>query len=256
MNILVGIIIAVVLVIIYSISVAPSNSTSVTQKAPSQIGREGENEVSELLKSLPQNYHVISDVIIPTQHGTTQIDHVVVCPYGIFVIETKNYKGWIFGSNNSKKWKQTFKTEHHYFYNPIKQNWAHIYALSELLKLYKKFFKPVVVFSDDAALNVESTTPVINMRELKSHILGFTQELFTPKQVEEIYNAIFKQDLNGIEIEEQHIQTVKNNIAKQNESIDQGKCPRCSGELVLRNGKYGQFYGCSNYPRCRFTQDV
>lgn len=249
MGIVVGIIIFV-LVIVFFISIP------VDTNCPSQIGAEGEHEVSELLKSLPQDYHEISDVIIPTKYGTTQIDHVVVSPYGIFVIETKNYSGWIFGSNNSKKWKQTFKTGSHYFYNPIKQNWAHIYALSELLNLYIKSFKPVVVFSDEATLNVESTTPVINMHELKSHILGFTQKLFAPEQVEEIYNVIDKQDLDGTDIEQQHIQTVKNKIAKQNETIAQGKCPRCGGKLILRNGKYGQFYGCSNYPRCRFTHDI
>jgi len=246
-SILVGIIIIIVWVIIL-VSIAP--------KDPSQIGAEGENEVSELLKRLPSDYREISDVIIPTKYGTTQIDHVVVSPYGIFVIETKNYSGWIFGSNNSKKWKQTFKTESHYFYNPIKQNWAHIYALSELLNLYIKSFKPVVVFSDEATLNVESTTPVINMRELKSYILSFSHEIFTHEQVEEIYTIIDKQDLDGTDIEEQHVRTLKYKIAKQNETIAQGKCPRCNGKLVLRNGKYGQFYGCSNYPHCRFTHDI
>ena len=98
--------------------------------------------VSFILSSLPQEYHVINDVIIPDQvtdpskKYTTQIDHVVVSPYGVFVIETKNYDGWILGAEETKKWKQTFKTTPtQSFYNPIKQNWGHTYALAEHLKL-------------------------------------------------------------------------------------------------------------------------
>lgn len=248
-NSMLGIIIfAVVLVII----VCNLDSS----RTPSQIGEEGENRVSKILRGLPQDYYEIGDVIIPTQNSTTQIDHVVVSRYGIFVIETKNYSGWIFGSDNSKKWKQTFKSQSHYFYNPIKQNWAHIYALSELLNLYKKSFKPVVVFSDDATLNIKSTTPVINMSELERHILSFTCEIFTLDQVEEIRNTIISKNLLGTDAGGKHVQTVRDKIAKERGTIKQGKCPRCSGNLVLRNGKYGQFYGCSNYPRCRFTQDI
>lgn len=243
----VTVIIAVLIIVLF---------TSVVQKTPSQIGTEGENEVSGILQSLPCIYHEIRNVIIPTKNGTSQIDHVVVSRYGIFVIETKNYSGWIFGSNNSKKWKQTFKTESHYFYNPIKQNWSHVYALSELLKLYKGAFKPVVVFSDKATLNVESTTPVINMCELRNHILSFTQEIFTPEQAKEIYETIKKKQLAGPKIDVAHLQTIKDELEEQRQSIEQGKCPRCNGNLVLRNGKYGLFYACTNYPRCRFTQDI
>jgi len=245
-NIIVGIIIIVLIIF----------CNSATPKDPSQIGAEGENKVSKILRGLPQDYYEIGNIIIPTKNSTTQIDHVVVSRYGVFVIETKNYSGWIFGSDNSKKWKQTFKSESHYFYNPIKQNWAHIYALSELLNLFEKAFKPVVVFSDNATLNVKSTTPVINISELERHIVSFTCEIFTLEQVEEIRNTITSKNLLGTDARDKHVQTVRDKIAKERETIKQEKCPRCSGNLVLRNGKYGQFYGCSNYPRCRFTQDI
>ena len=135
---------------------------------PTNKGKAGEDRVSLVLRSLPQEYLVVDNVIIPDQGTeprnkyTTQIDHVVVSPFGIFVIETKNYSGWIFGSEKSKRWKQTFKTTRgHYFYNPIKQNWGHTFALAERLHLNTRKFKPIVVFSDDCELNVESTTPVV-----------------------------------------------------------------------------------------------
>jgi hypothetical protein len=41
-------------------------------------------------------YHSINNVTIPTANGTTLIDHIIVSKYGIFVVETKNIKGWIY----------------------------------------------------------------------------------------------------------------------------------------------------------------
>ena len=51
-------------------------------------------------------YHLIKNVTLPTEDGSTQIDHVIVSRYGVFVVETKNMKGWIFGSPNQKTWTQ------------------------------------------------------------------------------------------------------------------------------------------------------
>lgn len=98
---------------------------------PSVKGFFGEISIRILLKFLNKDkYLIINDVLIPTNNGTTaQIDHIVVSIYGIFVIETKNYNGWIFGSENSKNWTQViYKTKNH-FYNPIMQNKGHIKAL-------------------------------------------------------------------------------------------------------------------------------
>ncbi|MBQ2961072.1 MAG: NERD domain-containing protein [Oscillospiraceae bacterium] len=226
-------------------------------ETPAQIGERGERKVSGILHNLPENYYVIDDLTIPTQYSTTQIDHVVVSVYGIFVIETKNYSGWIFGADNTKKWKQTFRSKSNYFYNPIKQNWAHIYALSKLSKIDLWCFRPVVAFSDAATLNVESSTPVINMHQLKRHILSYTNEIFSPEQAIEIYNYLYNMDIIGDNLDKDiHVHNVQNRIEAQNEAIQQGKCPRCGGNLMLRTGRYGQFYGCSNYPQCRFTCDI
>lgn len=75
---------------------------------PSVKGYFGELTIRILLKLLDKDkYKVINNVIIPSVDGkTAQIDHIVVSVYGIFVIETKNYNGWIFGSENSQNWTQ------------------------------------------------------------------------------------------------------------------------------------------------------
>ncbi len=230
---------------------------------PSNIGIEGENEVSNILRSLPQEYVAINNVIIPDQSTdpskkyTTQIDHVVVSPFGIFVIETKNYSGWIFGSEKSKRWKQTFKTTSgHYFYNPIKQNWGHTFALAEHLQLDIRVFKPVVVFSNNCELNVETTTPVIYMSQLRGLILNYTQEIIPSNRVAWICDRLCRINLIGEEFERKHIQSIGERLTEKQMTIQEGKCPRCGGELRLRNGRYGAFYGCSNYPKCNYTQDA
>lgn len=224
---------------------------------PKFIGKVGENKVARILNSLPREYKVVNNVIIPNQRGTSQIDHIVLSPYGIFVIETKNYSGWIFGNEQSEKWKQTFKTtQGNYFYNPIKQNWGHIYSLSAFFQLDKWIFKSIIVFSNAAKLKIDTETPVINMSRLKRQILSYRQQIMSTDDVALIYDKIIKTNLVGAENEKRHINAVKNKVAEQQTALRNGKCPKCGNDLVLRDGKYGQFYGCANYPRCKFTQKI
>lgn len=226
-------------------------------RSPRFIGRAGENKVARILNSLPKEYKVINNVIIPHQNGTSQIDHIVLSPYGIFVVETKNYSGWIFGNEKSEKWKQTFKTkQENYFYNPIKQNWGHIYSLSTCLQLDKWIFKPIIVFSNEARLKVDAEIPVVNMNRLKRHILSYRQQMMSTNDVAFIYDKICNINLVGAENEKKHINSVRSKVAEQEEALRNGKCPKCGNDLVLRNGKFGRFYGCSNYPRCKFTQKI
>lgn len=63
------------------------------------------------LKLPRDEYTIYWNVTLPTPDGTTQIDHIVVSPYGIFVIETKAYGGWIFGDRRQKQWTQTFSVK-------------------------------------------------------------------------------------------------------------------------------------------------
>lgn len=226
----------------------------------SHTGRIGENAVSFILCSLPQEYLVVNDVIIPDQttvpgeKHTTQIDHIVVSPYGIFVIETKNYSGWIFGSEESKRWKETFRTtQGSFFYNPIKQNWGHAYALAEHLQLDIRLFKPIVVFSDICELHVEATTPVVHMSQLKGLILDYRQEMIPRDDVAFIFNRLRNLSIVGEAVENRHIQSIGERLTEKEMAMRNGRCPRCGGELKLRSGRFGSFYGCSNYPKCRFT---
>ena len=254
--------IIIIVFILFFIIKSTENNDDIIDQPIIDKGKAGENAVSQILRSLPEEYLVIDNVIIPDQvtdpnkKYTTQIDHVVVSPFGIFVIETKNYSGWIFGNEKSKKWKQTFRTtEAQYLYNPIKQNWGHIYALAENLHLNSGVFKPIIVFSDDCELHISSTTPVVYMSELKECILQYTQEIIPRGDVTAIFDRLNEINLTGEEIEEQHINSIKERFIDKETTIQNGVCPHCGGKLVIHDGKYGPFYGCSNYPRCKFTYE-
>src|SRR5437867_2403048 len=100
-------------------------------------------------------YHRTDNVIIPSPSGTTQIDHILVSVFGIFVVETKNIKGWIFGSPDSDKWTQSIFGRKSQFQNPVKQNHRHTRCLSEYLHLDHDVFRPVVFFIGECEFKTE-----------------------------------------------------------------------------------------------------
>lgn len=90
---------------------------------PKIKGLIGEWRVRKQLERLPaEDYKILNDITIKAKKATSQIDHLIISPYGIFVIETKNYRGWIHGSENSEYWFQTIYRTKAKFRNPIKQN--------------------------------------------------------------------------------------------------------------------------------------
>ena len=123
-------------------------------------GRLGEASINFWAKRLlNQNvYHLIPDIMLPTPDGTTQIDHVIVSRYGIFVIETKTCKGWIYGSENEPQWTQVIFRRKERFQNPLRQNYKHTKTLSELTGIPENYFKSLVVFVGDCHFKTEMLT--------------------------------------------------------------------------------------------------
>jgi len=77
--------------------------------------------VNKLL--LDENYRIFNNVIIEAGIGSTQIDHVIVSKFGLFVIETKDKTGWIFGDHKREKWTQSIYGKIYQFQNPF-QEWS------------------------------------------------------------------------------------------------------------------------------------
>ena len=225
-------------------------------KMPAWKGKYSENLVTGEISELSSEYMVFNDLLFESNGRSTQIDHVVVSPYGVFVIETKGYKGWIFGSEDSEYWTQTIYKSKHQFYNPIKQNEGHVRFLRYLLKNAIEIpFVPIVVFNNAAELkvNVENSI-VINRRYLKESILQHKTRVLKEELVNWIVATINRSSKPSTkDLRKQHRTNVWAQQQKSKHFVENGICPKCGGQLVLRNGTFGRFYGCSNYPKCMFT---
>ena len=222
-----------------------------------QRGRQGEEEIQRILARLPQTeYVVLNDVLLPTVNGTAQIDHVVVSLYGVFVIEAKNYQGKIYGRRDSEKWSQYINGEKYNFRNPIKQNIGHVRAVEKATLISSKNIIPLVVFTGEATLKVSGCDEVIYDGMLYETICRYHTRVFTPELMNVYAKIIDEKIEENRETISAHVKGVKERTARWDQEVNAGQCPCCDGHLVLRKGKYGSFYGCSNYPKCKFTKNI
>jgi len=241
---------------------------------PTLKGKIGEGVVNlaAKLRLDPNIYHLLKDVTIPSKRGTTQIDHVIVSKFGLFVIETKNYKGWIYASARDPKWTQVNFKQKHRFQNPLRQNYAHICALAELLNLPKEKIHGVVCFMGDAKFKNGVPEGVFLEGHYVNHIESFQTPVFSETEVENMIQKIETGRLaRGIKTNRDHVRQLRR---KRTETEDQKPedikepsanhpsvnkaCPACGSVMVLRTAKRGtnagnQFWGCSRYPACRAT---
>ncbi len=239
-------------------------------KRPESVGKRGEIKVHNILSRLPEEFRVMDDVILKTVTGTTQIDHVVVSRYGVFAIETKNYRGKIYGYDNSNEWTQIIVTPVRYrsnpfkeytyvtknkLYNPVKQSLGHANAIKKALYNWPGLkVVPIVVFVGDASLaNVHSTHHVIYGDQLLTTIQNYTTEYLSDINVAEIVYQLSNKNVRQFVSDRTHVENVRKAQIVHNQKISSGICPRCGGKLIKREGQYGTFYGCSNYPKCKFT---
>lgn len=229
-------------------------------KSPKTKGKKGENKTSQSLKDLPhEKYFVLNDILLETEDGTAQIDHIVVSVYGIFVIETKNYQGIIYGSEKSYNWTQNIYGNKQSFKNPIHQNYGHIKTVEKALSSYGNLpIRSIVAFSEQAELHVETDeTPVIHTQEIGTCIKVLSKtETITEMLAKEIYDTLLDCNITDKEARKNHIAEAKFKKYVAEEKSFMGICPRCGGKLVERNGRTGVFIGCSNYPKCRYTENI
>lgn len=242
---------------------------AVLKKAFITPGQVGESKVAWRLSWLPKDeYFIINDLLFHVNKDhTTQIDHVVVSPYGIFVIETKNHTGYIYGGENSPNWKKYWKAwyrgiEHSdelTFQNPILQNEAHVEALKKVLvKFDIDSFISIIAFSPKAELKVQvNNANLMYWTQVRRFIRHFDNPVMSIDEAKQIYDYLLAINVCGKDARVKHATRalLNRNTYQQNADIAlaQGKCPKCGGDLIKRIGTYGAFYGCSNYPNCKYT---
>lgn len=261
---------ATFLYIVISLAIVSSAILGWWYNSPEYKGKEGENRVHSILLQLPDDYVILDNVVLRTDRGTTQIDHVVVSSYGVFAIETKNYRGEIYGDDNRKEWTQmivtdvtytkkwwktyTYVTKNH-FYNPVKQSLAHSIAIKNLLSQWSALkIVPIVVFTGSAVLkDVDSNYDVIYDFNLIETILRYRTMYLSDTDVQKVVGILLQNDVSEFVDNNAHVSNIYAYRAEMDIKIASGICPKCGGTLVKRTGRYGSFYGCSNYPKCKFT---
>jgi restriction system protein len=205
-----------------------------------------------------ETYHPIHNVTLPTPDGTTQIDHIFVSRFGIFVVETKNMKGWIFGDANQAQWTQKIYKESFRFQNPLRQNYKHVKALEAALNVSPEAIHSVVVFTGESTFKTAMPANVTRGGGYISYIKSFRDPVLTETEVQGIVAQIQSGRLEpSREMHRKHVERLK---SRSNPSAAR-KCPKCGSNMVLRTAKRGpnagkQFWGCSAYPKCKMVQNI
>lgn len=223
---------------------------------PTIRGVLGEREIKRKLSRLPsEDYRIINDVMIPCAYGLTQIDHVVGSKYGVFVIETKNMRGKIYGGERAKEWTKYSKGHKLAFKNPLHQNYGHVKAIVSLLNISGNSIIGIVVFTTSARI-MFSVSGVVYENQLINEISKYKNHIFDENDVARLCDKIQSSNQVSYKAKKDHVDRINAKRDSDELQVKYMNCPKCGGNLIVRNGKYGQFYGCSNYPKCRFTKNL
>lgn len=211
---------------------------------------------------------VLHDVLIDgADELTSQIDLLIIGVTGIYVVEVKMYSNAkVYGDGKKNQWYYYLGGKKFEIYSPIKQNKKHIQYLKEFLKDFGEIpcFSILTIICEDFKIsnineNSEYPTTAVcsslpSMSEAIKAIAKDKPKVFSEVQKQEIYNYILNNQYTGKEARVEHKEKIKQIKKVQEDLKEEHICPYCKIPLVLRKGKYGDFYGCNNYPKCRHTQ--
>lgn len=197
-------------------------------------------------------YFSLNNITLPTANGTTQIDHVIVSRYGIFVVEAKNIDGWIFGDATSPQWSVVKPGRKFRMQNPLHQNYRHVRAIVEFLGVDEAKVHSLVMFWGECEFKTAMPANVMS-KGYATHIKSFDRRLFTDDEVSAYLEALRAGALPKTwATRREHLASLQARHASTT------TCAKCGSVLVLRTARSGakagaQFYGCSAYPKCRHT---
>ena len=243
-----------------------------------ELGLQGEKEIAFELKNANIGMYVLHDITLTFEDLKAQIDYVIVTKGSVYLIECKNLIGNITVDNKgqfSREFVVNGRKIKEGIYSPytqaqrhkeiIKKRW-----LSKTNKLFasmrEKYFdnywyKPLVVLSNSKSILNTKYAPreiknnTIRVDQLidyiKNDIANYDRDLYSNKKtMEEIAQSFLEANVSEyVSIADRY----KDEVGKE-EVVNDDFCPSCGSMLIKREGKYGVFFGCSNYPKCRFTK--
>ncbi|EOR07359.1 nuclease-related domain-containing protein [Acinetobacter tandoii] len=178
-------------------------------------GKMGEFAVATHVKLYldQDSYTLLNDCTLPDeQNQTTQIDHILLSSFGIFVIETKNYKGWIFGNQHQKTWTQKIYKKSFKFQNPLYQNYKHQKVLEDILSdiVEPQFIHSLIVFMPDCEFKTQMPQNVFRGAAWTDYVKTFQEVMIPPMKLKRIQLRIEKEVLEkSWKTNRQHVENLK-----------------------------------------------
>jgi hypothetical protein len=171
-----------------------------------------------LLKKLSaEDYRVLHDLLLPDgKGGQTQIDHVVVSAFGIFVIETKNWDCWIFGDERGAYWTLSYRGRRkNKTLNPLLQNEGHVKAVCEVLGVKRGHCHNLVFINPVSKLKT-GPIPGVFQHGMLDHIRSFRERVFNPEWVPAAVKQLMVASQSGDkQAVAAHLAQVKSKSARQ-----------------------------------------
>ena len=176
----------------------------------------GEALVANTLDKLHCLHVLINNVTLPTENGTTQIDHILITEGGVFIIETKHYTGWILGNPRDAKWTQVIYRVKNRFQNPLFQNYGHVKTVQALFKLPESAFIGVVVFTGSAELRTDLGPNTILLDQLLGFIDQHRERVLDERQMTYVVGRIEMKRLGrSTETDEYHVNYIRSKISQR-----------------------------------------
>ncbi|MGM3422788.1 NERD domain-containing protein [Pseudomonas benzopyrenica] len=205
-----------------------------------------------------QTYRRLHNVTLSTPDGTTQIDHVFLSRCGIFVVETKNMSGWIFGGEHQAQWTQKLYRRTFKFQNPLRQNYKHLKALEATLGANPEHLHSVITFVGGTTFKTKVPANVTQGIGFIRYIRSFQQPVFSEAEVDAMLQTLQTgRRAPTLATHREHVQ----NLKRRSDPTAERHCPKCGSALLIRTVKSGakagqQFWGCSAFPKCRTMQSL
>ncbi|SHG04799.1 nuclease-related domain-containing protein [Ornithinibacillus halophilus] len=224
-------------------NVLTAESKKTNEQVAARKGEIGEYKIDIQLDQLPKDFRYLSDLLVKNpkaKSGYSQIDHVVLTPYGIFAIETKNYQGTIYGGKDRKTWLVNGKFK---MMNPFVQNYGHIKALTSFIdEKYHDLFISMVSFTKRCTFKVDldyrkmaSNEIIVYDIELSEFIhrkvsvlkIHHKEPLLTESDILSIFNAFSKANITDPKVREEHKRALKTKASDEKTS-SRSTCTVCN----------------------------
>lgn len=197
-------------------------SKSTFWKVINNKGTHGEYRMSQVLDTTPFEKKLIYNVYLPKkkEDETTEVDIIMISSKGIYVIENKNYAGWIFGNEKDQKWCETLKGKKYFFYNPIKQNNTHIKYLENLLQIGNEKYTSLITF------NLAADLKKVTVESENIHVIAYNNlsaflekekaraDCLTSEEINKIYDTLLPLTQVTEEQKQEHIKTIQDKYKK------------------------------------------